>query len=81
MNTEQVTESLTRRVEHLERELDTLLRRANGVGVWLSTAQAASDLGKSRKAFWQWCKRKGVVIHNGFVARRDIERAIERKRK
>jgi hypothetical protein len=78
--TEDTAQLLARRLDDLERELQALRRRSNGVGPWISTKQAAADLGKNRKAFWMWCKRKGIVIQNGFVARLDLDRAIKRKR-
>jgi hypothetical protein len=78
--TEDTAQLFARRLDDLERELQALRRRAHGLGPWISTKQAAADLGKSRKAFWMWCQRHGIVIQNGFVTRADLDRAIRRKR-
>lgn len=80
MNTERVDQSLASRLELLARRLERLERRVQVSGPWLSTADAAKELGKSPKAFWMWCARRKIVISNRMVARRDLDRALKTKK-
>lgn len=81
MITEDTAQGFARRLDDLERELQALRSRRDQIGPWLSTAKARADLGKSRGAFSIWCKRHGVVIQNGFVDRKDLDRAIKARRR
>lgn len=80
MTPEHATEILSRRLERLEREIKTLKGEAKRAAAWVSTRVACQELDKSPRALYQWCRRKGVVRQNGFIARADLDRAISKKR-
>lgn len=56
--------------------------------VWLRTDEGAAYVGcrhrrcgcPSRKAFWQWCQRYGVVVVNGVVAKADVDAVLRHGR-
>ena len=58
--------------QELAREL------AKATGFWLTTAEAAVYTKRpSMKAFRHWAYRKGIVMVDGRVSRRDIDAAMK----